>query len=425
MSVRRDGVAVLTIGDELLSGEIADRNLQVIARSLAGMGLSVRRHVTVPDDVRAIADETRALAAGHHAVVITGGLGPTSDDLTTEAVAKAAGVELVFHPHLEENLKNFFVSMGRVMARENLKQAYLPAGAVEIPTDGGTAPGFMIQIEGAMVAVLPGVPWEMERMLNKYVIEEMRKRFTGERISITRRIMTFGTGESDVAALVGDLIDRGPVKYGFLVMGGPIVVKLTTSGATREEALALLDAEQEKVLDAIGDLFYAIDDKPIEDVMGEMLLEEGMTIAAAESLTAGMVSSRIANTPGSSSYFLGGVVAYSNLQKQRILRVDSSLLQGGAVSVRVAEAMAAGARELFGSDIGISTTGVAGPGAGGERKPVGTVAIGLSYPDGATSFERRLPGGRAMVRNIATMAALNTVRLHLLERRSGPGRGAR
>lgn len=408
-------VAVLTIGDELLSGEVADRNLLVIAAAFRGMGISVSRHVTVPDDVPTIVKEARELASTHDAVVITGGLGPTSDDVTTEAVAEAAGVELVFHPHLEENLKGFFALMGREMASENLKQAYLPGGSVEVPTDGGTAPGFMMDISGALVAVLPGVPWEMERMLSSYVMDEIRRRFAASSVTVTRRIMTFGVGESDVAALVADLIDRGPVKYGFLVMGGPIVIKLTAGGANRQEAEALLDEEQKKVASAIGELLYAVDDTPMEDVVGGLLQKRGFTIAAAESLTAGLVSSRIANTPGSSTYFLGGVVTYSVEEKERILKVPPALLEGGAVSREVAEAMACGARDLFSSDLAVATTGVAGPGAGGERKPVGTVAIGLAFPGGAMSVERRLPGGRAMVRNIATMAALNMVRLFLMK----------
>jgi len=315
---------------------------------------------------------------------------------------------------LEENLQRFFQGMGRDMPPENLKQAYLPAGAEEMPA-GGTAPGFTMEIDGAFVAVMPGVPREMESMMTAHVLGELKRRFAAGPIVVTRRVMTFGMGESDVAALVSDLIDKGPVKYGFLVMRGPVVVKLTASEASRAQADALLDAEQEKVADRLGALMYAVDDEPMEEVVGKMLRSRGLTISTAESVTAGSVSAALANITGSSDYLRGGIVAYDALEKRNMLGVPAELLAGGAVSRTVAEAMAQGARRLFSTDLAVSTTGVAGPGAGGESKPVGTVAIALAHPGGTVSLERRLPGPRRMVRNIATLAALNVVRLHLAE----------
>jgi nicotinamide-nucleotide amidase len=418
MKPESPAIAVLTVGDELLSGEVLDTNLQSISAFLRELGMVVHRHVTVRDVTDEIAGEVRELALGHDAVIVTGGLGPTSDDLTGGAVGLAAGKPLIFQPHLEANLRRFFDAMGRPMAEENLKQAYLPEGAVEVPAAGGTAPGFMIEISDALVAVLPGVPREMESMLASHVIPELKKRFTNSEVNVTRRIMTFGMGESDVARLVSDLIDKGPVKYGFLVMRGPIVVKLTASGATREETLALLDAEQELVSARLGDLMYSVDDVPMEEVVGGMLRARGLSIATAESITAGMVSAALANIPGSSDYLRGGVVAYSLIEKEKLLKVPAALLADGAVNRPVAEAMASGARDLFETDLAVSTTGVSGPGTGGETKPVGTVAIALACGESVISLERRLPGPRAMVRNIATMAALNLVRLHLSGARS-------
>jgi len=413
MSFAGPRIAVLTIGDELLSGEVQDANLSSIAQKLRGIGMTISRHVTVPDDVGEISSEVRELASVHDALIVTGGLGPTSDDLTSEAVAAAAGVELVFHPHLEQNLLRFFEMMGRKMSPENLQQAYLPAGAVEVPTAGGTAPGFMMDIAGALVAVLPGVPREMESMMDTHVLAEIESRLAGGPVVVTRRIMTFGMGESDVASLVSDIIDKGEVKYGFLVMRGPVVVKLTASGASRAQADALLDSEQEKVAARLGALAYAVDDEPMEEVVGKLLRLEGLTISTAESLTAGSVSAALANVPGSSDYLRGGLVAYDALEKEKTLGVPAELLADGAVSRPVAEAMARGARKFFSTDIAVSTTGVAGPGTGVESKPVGTVAIALAHAGGTISLERRLPGPRGMVRNIATLAALNLVRLHL------------
>ena len=411
---RTTRISALTIGDELLSGEVLDTNLASIANAFGELGLVVQRHLTVRDDTDEIVRSILELCAESEVVVVTGGLGPTSDDLTSEAVAKAVGRDLAFHPHLEENLRRFFESMGRTMAEENLKQAYLPVGSVEIPAAGGTAPGFTLEHEGTLIAVLPGVPVEMESMLASHVIPELEKRFPVARVAITRRIMTFGAGESDIASLVSDLIDKGPVRYGFLVQGGPTVVKLSAAGASREEALALIEEEQEKVAERLGHLMYAIDDESMEEVVGRLLREAGMTLAIAESVTAGMVCARIANVPGSSDYLRGGVVAYTVDAKRDMLEVPAELMRDGAVSREVSEAMAASVRKMFSADLGVATSGVAGPGSGVEKKPVGTVCLALAFDTGAISIETRLPGYRQMVRNIATMAALSMVRIHIL-----------
>jgi nicotinamide-nucleotide amidase len=298
------------------------------------------------------------------------------------------------------------------MPEENLKQAYLPQTSVEIPA-GGTAPGFMIELEGALVAVLPGVPLEMESKLRSHVMPEAARRLGTGTVTRTRRIMTFGMGESDVAALVSDRIAAGVVKYGFLARQGPVVVKLTASGPDEESVQSALLSEIEMVEQRLGKVIYAMDEKTMEEVIGEMLRERSLTLATAESLTAGMVSARLANVPGSSDYLLGGVIAYAAREKEEVLRVPASLLVDGAVGEPVALAMARGVRGLYGADIGIATTGVAGPGSGGEKKPVGTVAIALVHGSAELSLERRLPGPRNMVRNIATMAAMNMVRMHL------------
>ncbi len=414
MSSEPTRISVLTIGDELLSGEVADTNLISIARELNELGLVVGRHYTVGDDIAEIVGAVRELAAGSDALVITGGLGPTSDDLTCEAVAKAVVRPLEFQPHLEKNLRLFFEAMGRPMVEENLKQAYLPKGSTEIPTAGGTAPGFMIEYSGVLVAVLPGVPSEMEDMLRSHVVPELRQRFAGSRVSVTRRIMTFGAGESDVASLVADLIGRGPVHYGFLAMGGPVVVKLTASGETREAALSVVEEEQALVAKRLGPLMYTVDDEPMEEVVGKLLREAGMTVAVAESITAGMVCSRMTNVPGSSDFFLGGVVAYSIDAKRELLGLPEELLKDGAVFTEVVEAMVVSVRKMFSADLAVATSGVAGPGTGGESKPPGTACVALAHDGGVISLERRLPGHRQMVRNITTLAAMNMIRLHLL-----------
>lgn len=418
----RPSVAVMTIGDELLAGEIVDTNLGFIGRRLALLGIPVRTHLTVPDDIEEIVRGLEDLCRGSEAVIVTGGLGPTNDDLTTEAVAKAAGRKLELRQHLKESLEEFFESMGRDMVEENLKQAYLPEGAAEIPPAGGTAAGFMLEHGGSLLAVLPGVPREMEEMFEGHVVPELERRLQGRSATVTRSLMTFGAGESDVAGMVRDRIGAGPVGYGFLVQYGRIAVKLTATADTLEEAEAMALAEMALVEERLGDLVYSTRDELMEEVVGKLLRRAGLTIAVAESVTAGMVCSRITDVPGSSDYFLGGAVTYSIDSKRRVLGIPGELLAEGAVNREVAEAMASSAREMFQADIGISTTGVAGPGTGGEMKPTGTACVALAHRGGVFSIERRLPGHRRMVRNIATMAALNLVRLHL-EELLAPGGG--
>jgi len=406
-------VAVLTIGDELLSGEVVDSNFPHIVEEVSSLGLVVREHLTVSDDEVAISEAVKRLASASKVLIVTGGLGPTNDDVTREGIALAAGVELVRQAHIEERLTSIFQALGREMAEENLKQAFLPEGAIEIPVTRGTAPGFMIEISGCLVASVPGVPSEMAVMLESHVIPEIGKRL-GEGVTVTRKIMTFGRGESDVAALLHDRIEAGDARYGFLAQAGPIAVKITVAAASFDEAASALDAEEAHLRERLGQLIYAIGDVPIEKVVGDMLLERGVTLAVAESCTGGMVSARVTNMPGSSRYFMGGAVTYTPRSKESLLGVPKALLLNGVVSRPVAEAMAKGARKTFGADIGIGITGLAGPGDSGEDKPVGTVCLGLADASGVYSYEVRLPGDRMMVRSIATMGALNAVRLHLM-----------
>lgn len=406
-------ISVITVGDELLSGETRDTNLSYIAGVVGEMGMELCHHRTVPDSEPEIARALGELAGECEAVIITGGLGPTGDDVTREGVALAAGVELESRREIALKIEGFFRSLGREMAPENLRQARLPAGSVEIPPAGGTAPGFMMELRGSLVFALPGVPAEMRHMMDTFVRERLQESSAADGFRLSRRILTFGLGESDLAGRLSDLAGRSGVDYGFLVQGGPIVVKLTARARSRREAEALLDEEQASVERRLGWLVYGHGDEEMEDVVGRLLTDRRLTISTAESVTAGMVASRLVNVPGSSKYFLGGCVAYGCEAKAEILGVGRSLLSEGAVSKEVAERMAEGANELFGSDLAVATTGVAGPSAGSEKKRVGTVCIGLASGRGTVSLERVLPGNRKMVRNLTALAALDVVRLHL------------
>ena len=405
-------IAVLTVGDEILSGDITDSNFPAIASAVTSLGFVVSEHRTVGDDTERIAGAIRDLSRYSDAVIITGGLGPTSDDVTRQSVSLATGRELELREDLADIIRNYFEALNRKMTEDNLQQAYLPVGARPIPPAGGTAPGFAVE-EEAMIFALPGVPREMVAMLKSTVVPDLERAFKGGGASVTRNIMTFGAGESEVASLLGDLIGESPVGYAFLALAGPITVKLTASALTAEEAARLIDEEQEKVKKRLGSLIYSTDGRTMEEVVGELLRESSMTISIAESCTGGLVCSRITNVPGSSDYFLGGVVSYSMGSKINILGIPDEALSEGAVSKLAAEAMAKAVRLLFRSDLGVAVTGVAGPGTGGESKPVGTVCLGLAHHDGVESFEVKLPGDRILIRSIASLGALNAVRMHI------------
>jgi len=407
-------IAVLTVGDELLAGEVADSNLGTIGKALSAMGMSVWEHATVRDDVQAISTAIKDFLETNDAVLITGGLGPTSDDVTREAVADATGKRLESRKALETMIRGFFESMDREMPEETLKQALIPCGARAIPPAGGTAPGFIVEYGGKLIAALPGVPREMERMLRSDVKGELGSRFSSGEFTVTLRVNTFGAGESDVAQELHDLIGGCAVRYGFLALNGPIVVKLTATAGSREEAERLAADEREKVVGRLGPLVYGFGDETMEEVMGRLLLERGLSIAVAESLTAGMVCSRIANVPGSSDYFRGGVVTYSRESKEEVLGLPKELLREGAVNQGVARAMAESVRRMFSADLGVATTGLAGPGRDGEKKTVGTLCLALADGKDTGSWERMLPGDRELVRSIATMAAMNVIRLYVL-----------
>ena len=405
-------IAVLTVGDEILSGEIDDSNFSTIASAINSLGFIVSEHRTVGDETERIAGAINDLSKYADAVIITGGLGPTNDDVTRESVSIATGRELELREDLADLIRSFFKNLNRRMAEDNLKQAYLPKGARPIPPAGGTAPGFVVD-EDTMIFALPGVPREMSEMLKSAVIPDLERAFKGMGSSLTRSIMTFGAGESEVASLLGDLIGKSPINYAFLAQAGPVVVKLTARGLTAEEAAGRIDEEQEKVQKRLGSLIYSTDGGTMEEVVGELLRESATTIAVAESCTGGLVCDRITNVPGSSDYFLGGLISYSTGSKKKVLGIPEEALSAGAVSKQAAEAMSKAVRRLFQSDLGVAVTCVAGPGRGGESKPVGTVCLALAHRYGEESFELRLPGDRQLIRSIASLGALNAVRMHI------------
>ncbi len=409
---------VVAVGTELLLGDIANTNAQTIGRELARIGVDCFVHTAVGDNVERIAEAIRAAFERTDAVVVTGGLGPTQDDVTREAIAALVGKPLIRDEGLVGEIRARFERMRRDMPESNLRQAERPEGSTSIPNPVGTAPGLLVEHEGKVIYAVPGVPSEMERMLHAEVLPDLSRR-SGETASIVSRVIRVG-GMAESA--VGEALDptwsrlgAGDVTMAFLAGGGEVRVRLTAKAPSEVAANERLDQVESDVRDALGPAVVGVGDETLELILSRLLDERGWTLACAESVTGGLIAARITELPGASGSFRGGVVSYATDSKSSALGVDQALIdEHGVVSGPVARAMAAGAREAMEADIGIATTGVAGP-AALDGKPVGTVVLAVSGPLGVVDREVHLPGDRATIRRIASGAALNLCRLYLLE----------
>jgi nicotinamide-nucleotide amidase len=409
---------ILTIGDELLRGEIVDANKAFLSDRLFGLDIETRFHVSVGDDPADMEDAFRRAAKRSDVVLVSGGLGPTRDDLTIEVLAKSFGRELQLDPTSLEEIKAFFARFGREMAPNNAKQANFPQGAEVLPNPIGTAPGCMIEESGTLFFCMPGVPRELHRMMDEQVLPRIAERLAGVEgrpIVRTALLRTFGIGESNLDADLADLAREDGVSLSFRTAFPDNYLRPVARGATASEAEAKLARVCDAIRERLGPLVYGSDAETMEEVVGRLLREQGKTLAVAESCTGGLVGERITDVPGSSDYFLGGVVAYADRMKVAFLGVpESLLLRHGAVSEPVALAMAEGARERFGADLAVSTTGIAGPGGGSAAKPVGLVWVGFTDGEESDAQEFELPLDRSRHRMATAQIALDWVRRALL-----------
>jgi len=413
---------LLSIGHELVLGQTVDTNAAELAARLAARGITTRYHQTVPDEREAIADALRQAARTASLVLVTGGLGPTPDDLTREALADAMGVGLETDPASLEALEAFFAARNRPMPARNRTQAAFPAGSKPIPNDAGTAPGIRAKLGASDVFVVPGVPAEMRRMFERSIEPcldrlEAAPGASGRAIRTTT-LHTFGTGESDLAENLGELMDRhrNPT-VGTTVAGGLVSIRIRAEAAAAEEAAAMLEAGVRAVAHRAGALLFGRDETTLAEATCEHLAARARTVATAESCTGGLLAAALTGVPGASDVFRGGWVAYANAMKQHALGVDPSLIEThGAVSGPVARALAAGAAERAASDFALSTTGIAGPGGGTPGKPVGTVWIGMAERGRpALALELRLRGDREHIRHRTVLTALQALRLRLMD----------
>jgi nicotinamide-nucleotide amidase len=406
---------ILTIGDEVLRGEIVDSNKAYLSDRLLQLDIECHYQTSVRDDVADMTDAFLRAVGRSGVVLVSGGLGPTRDDLTAKVLADTFGRELRLDDASLEAIRGFFASVGREMAENNAKQAYFPDRADVLPNPIGTAPGFAIEERGTLIFCLPGVPRELHLMMDQQVVPRLEARGRGSaHVVRTALLRTFGVGESSLDADLKDIATGSDVSLGFRTSFPDNFLRPTARGATPEVAEARLGELVIAIRERLGAVIYSEEDENLETVVGRLLRECGQSIAVAESCTGGLIAEKVTDVPGSSAYFLGGVVAYSNAAKVALLDVSQAELdEHGAVSEPVARAMAEGVRARFGANIGVATTGISGPDGGSDEKPVGFVCIALSNRDGTHVESFVFPLDRTRHRALTSQVALDWVRRSL------------
>jgi nicotinamide-nucleotide amidase len=406
---------IVTIGDELLDGTVANGNARRLGAVLRSLGIGVVRATTVPDEPGAIEGALRAALESADVVVTTGGLGATADDRTKQVAARVLGRKLVLDEDVLARVRAHFESRGLVMPEVNVAQAMVPEGARPIENASGTAPGLALDADGALLFLFPGVPSEMEAMVSNYLVPFLEGRGARRRIE-ERTLRTTGVPETAIAEIVVPLsrkLARIDVQYLPSLLG--VDLRITGRGESAADASKAADRASDMLADALAPFVYARGRESLEEIVGYLLTMNGKTLAVAESCTAGALGARITEVPGSSDYFRGGVVAYSDDLKRRLLGVRAGTLRKhGAVSAEVALEMAKGARDRGRTDCGIGITGIAGPGGGSPEKPVGLVYVAVACGRKAAVREHRFPGARSAVREQAVQAALELTRRALL-----------
>jgi nicotinamide-nucleotide amidase len=410
---------IIAVGSEMLTPERVDTNSLFITERLNEIGIEVIAKAVVADERALLADVLRVAIARVDLVVVTGGLGPTSDDLTREALADVLGVPLDEDAATIDRLEQRFARRGLAMPANNRKQALVPRGARLVENEKGTAPGLLAQAAGKTILVLPGPPREMRPMLEQ-VIAEHRARWTGASLVLRRVLKTTGRPESQIEEAVHPIYRRwagglAPIQTTILATPGQIELHLSLRAADAEAGRAALAAAARELTDALGPVVFSTDGRRMEEIVGELLRERRQWIATAESCTGGLLCSRLTDVAGSSDYVERGVICYSNRAKTEWLGVPSDLLhEHGADSEPVGLAMARGVRDRARADIGVGITGIAGPGGATPSKPVGTVVVAVAWAGGERVKKLWFPGDREQVKFHATQAALEMVRRHLL-----------
>ncbi len=405
---------IIAVGTELLLGQIVDTNSAWMGENLALAGIDSHFQTKVGDNLQRIVSCIRLGLERSDAVILCGGLGPTQDDITREAISEVMGVALVRHPEIGDRIREMFTARGRDMPENNLRQADVPEGASVIPQMPGTAPGLVCPVNDKVLYAVPGVPHEMREMLSGTVIPDLQKRAGVTAVISSRVLRTWGHSESGLAeTLAGRIqeLDRlGNPTLAFQASGiEGIKVRITAKAASAQAAEVILADEEARLRLMLGDLIFAVDDETMESVVIHMLRDRGLSLGVAESLTGGLMGARLTAVPGASQVFRGGIVSYASDVKFSLLGVP----EGPVVTADAAIAMAEGARRALGADVALATTGVAGP-AEQEGQAVGTVFLGLAMDGASEAQQLQLPGDRQRIRQYAVISALNLLRKRLI-----------
>jgi len=405
---------LISVGTELLMGQIVNTDAQFMSEHLAELGVNVFYQVTVGDNPERLEETVKRALDRSDVVILSGGLGPTGDDLTKETVARLFGLEMETDQASLERLKKIFERFHAPMTPNNLKQVDFPKGSIVIPNARGTAPGCIVEKDGKVAILLPGPPRELFPMFRDTVMPYLEKKSGYHLLSHELRI--FGKGESEVEYEIKDIIEKqtNPTIAPYAKLG-EVTLRITARCKTNEEGEALIQPMIEEIKKRFGDVVYSTDGQTLEAVCGTLLRQQGKTVATAESCTGGMVASTMISVPGSSAYMMEGMVTYSNAAKINRLGVkEETIAAHGAVSEECAKEMAEGIRRTAGVDIGVATTGIAGPDGGTPEKPVGRVYIAVASEKGTTVRKHTISGERQRVREISTLFALDMIRRELI-----------
>jgi len=409
-------VALIIIGNEVLEGDAVDTNGAYIGNKLSHIGMEIVFKTTVRDRIEEIKSSLKMALSKADTVILTGGLGPTRDDVTREAVSGFLKKKLKFHFKSFENIKSFFRKRGGEVPSICKRQAFLPAGAKALENRCGTAPGFLIKHRSKLIVVLPGPPREMKPMFEK-VISLLKRHLRGSAVVLRRALRTYGIGESSIEEGLRDIKNKKGFEIGFQAHPGHVDIKLCVRAKNENLARKIIKRYERKIFSRFKNNIFSRDDRRLEEVVGLALKRKGLTLAIAESCSGGLVSNLITNVPGASNYFEGGVISYSNRLKRKILEVPGVFLKRyGAVSGPVAERMAAGIRNLARTDLGLGITGIAGPSGGTKKKPVGLVYIALASASGVKSKKFNFYGERIEIKERVALASLSMLLEYLSEK---------
>lgn len=407
---------ILAVGTEILLGDILNTNAQYLSRELAELGFDVYYHEVVGDNKERILKALETSFNRSDIIITTGGLGPTKDDMTKELVSEFLGMKMCLHEESLKSIKEYFNKMGREFVKSNEKQAYFPKEAIILKNSNGTAPGAVFEKNNKAIIVLPGPPKEMESMFKEEVKKYLKK--YSDDVIISEVLRIFGIGESKAEEKLQDIIDNGinPTVAPY-AKEGEVIFRITAKAQNEEEVRKMIVPIKDEIYKRLGNSVYNTGETSLQDTVAKLLIDKNMTIGVSESCTGGLVSAKLIEYPGVSEVFLEGAVTYSNEAKMRTLKVKKETLDKfGAVSHETAREMAEGIAKRCGSRIGISTTGIAGPGGGSDEKPVGLVYFGIYLDGKVKSFKHIFTGDRNSIRNRASMTALNIVRTEILKK---------